>query len=80
MTKEPNPIEGLHVGDRVKLSAEALAKNADITLRGKIGEVVEVRKDGRVSIRFEGDRLLMGRSAETFERIVELGLKAKASK
>ncbi len=78
MTNKPNPIEGLHLGDRVKLNPEALSGSADIiTLQGKIGEVVEVRDDGRVSIRFEGGRLLMGRSAETFERLVELGLKAK---
>ena len=77
MTKRPIPIEGLHLGNRVKLSDAALAKNADITSRGKIGEVVEVREDGRVSVRFEGGRLLIGRSAETFVRLVELGLKAK---
>jgi hypothetical protein len=48
-----------------------------MTLRGKIGEVIERRDDGRVSIRFDNRRLLMGRPAQQFERLVELGLKAK---
>ena len=39
-------------------SGEAIAGNVDIPLRGKIGEVVRPH-GGRVSIRFEGGRLLM---------------------
>ena len=46
-------------------------------LRGKAGEVIECRDDGRVSIRFNNSRLLMGRAAQQFERLVEIGLKAK---
>ena len=60
---------GLNVGDRVRLIADTLAWKAEMTLQGKIGEVVELRTDGRVSIRFENGRLLEGRSVEPFERV-----------
>ena len=63
--QEAYPIAGLHLGDRVKLSDATQAKNADTTsLQGKIGEVVEMRDDGRVSQWFEGGRLLMVRSGD----------------
>jgi hypothetical protein len=48
-----------------------------MTLRGQIGEVIERRDDGRVSIRFDNGRLLMGRDVEPFERLGEPRLKAK---
>ena len=38
-------------------------------LRGKTGEVIECRDDGRVSIRFDNRRLLRGRLAQQFERL-----------
>lgn len=79
MSKKPNPAEGLHLGDRVKFNAEGFAGNTDATLRGKIGDVVAVRDDGRVSVRFEGGRLLIGCSPESFARVVQLG-PAKGSK
>lgn len=60
---------GFKVGDRVRLIADTLAWKAEMTLQGKIGEVVELRTDGRVSIRFENGRLLEGRSVEPFERV-----------
>lgn len=60
---------GFKVGDRVRLIADTLAWKAEMTLQGKVGEVVELRTDGRVSIRFENGRLLEGRSVEPFERV-----------
>ena len=60
---------GLKVGDQVRLIAQTLAWRAEITLRGQIGEVIERRDDGRVSIRFDNGRLLMGRDVEPFERV-----------
>ena len=68
---------GLKVGDQVRLIAQTLAWRAEMTLRGQIGEVIERRDDGRVSIRFDNGRLLIGRDVEPFERVGELGLKAK---
>ena len=68
---------GLKVGDQVRLIAQTLAWRAEMTLRGQIGEVIERRDDGRVSIRFDNGRLLMGRDVEPFERLVEIGLKVK---
>jgi hypothetical protein len=68
---------GLKVGDQVRLIAQTLAWRAEMTLRGQIGEVIERRDDGRVSIRFDNGRLLMGRDVEPFERVVEPRLKAK---
>jgi hypothetical protein len=74
----PQTDSDLKVGDRVKLVPGTLAWKAEMTLRGKTGEVIECRDDGRVSIRFDNRRRLMGRPAQQFERLVELGLKAKA--
>ena len=60
---------GLKVGDRVRLIAGTLAWKAEMTLQGKIGEVIERRGDDRITIRFDNGRLLMGRDAEPFERV-----------
>jgi len=68
---------GLKVGDQVRLIAQTLAWRAEMTLRGQIGEVIERRDDGRVSIRFDNGRLLLGRDVEPFERLGEPGLKAE---
>jgi hypothetical protein len=70
--------EGLRVGDRVRLISESLAWRAEMTLRGKVGEVTERRDDGRITVRFDNGRLLIGRDAEAFER-TSGGLKAKKS-
>jgi hypothetical protein len=69
----PQTDSDLKVGDRVRLVPETLAWKAEMMLRGKAGEVIECRDDGRVSIRFNNSRLLMGRAAQQFERLVELG-------
>jgi hypothetical protein len=76
---QSNPQTGsdLKIGDRVKLIRGTLAWNAEMTLRGKTGEVIECRGDGRVSVQFDSRRVLMGRSAEQFERVVETERKAK---
>jgi hypothetical protein len=67
----------LKVGDRVRLIAETLAWRAEITLQGQIGEIIERREDGRITIRFDNGRLLMAREPESFELVSSLGLKAK---
>jgi len=77
---KPQTDIGLKVGDRVKLIAKTLAWKAEMTLQGKIGEVIERRADGRVSIRFDNGRLLLGREPESFESRFEPkaeGAKAK---
>ncbi len=61
----------------MKLVPKTLTWNAEKMLQGKIGEVTECRGDGRVSVIFDNGRLLMGRETGQFERLVELGLKAK---
>jgi hypothetical protein len=68
---------GLKVGDRVRLIAESLAWKAEMTLQGQIGEVIERRDDGRLTIRYDNGRLLMGQEPESFERVPDMGLKAK---
>jgi hypothetical protein len=55
---------------------DTLAWRAEPYLQGKIGEIIERRDDGRISIRFDSGRLLLGRQPGSFERA--LGLKAKA--
>jgi hypothetical protein len=65
----------LKVGDLVRLIAETLAWRAEATLQGQIAEVIELRENGRVSVRFDNGRLLMGRDPDSFERVA--GLKAK---
>ena len=77
MKQKPPLDDGLNVGDRVKLIPESPTWKAETTLQGKIGEVIEQRDDGRVTVRYDDGRLLMGREAGTFERVVALGLTAK---
>src|SRR5882757_7108023 len=43
----------LKVGDRVRLITETLAWRAEIALQGQIGEIIERREDGRITIRFD---------------------------
>src|SRR5450755_2550873 len=43
----------LRVGDRVRLIAETLAWRTEITLQCQIGEIIERREDGRITIRFD---------------------------
>jgi hypothetical protein len=69
--------EGPAVGDRVRLVAESLGWRAEMTLRGKVGEVTARRDDGRITVRFDNGRLLMGRDADSFERVRESRLAAK---
>jgi len=57
----------LRVGDRVRLIAETLAWRTEITLQCQIGEIIERREDGRITIRFDNGRLLMAREPESFE-------------
>lgn len=77
MKQKPNASSGLHVGDRVKLRPEAPSWKAEMTLQDKVGEVVELRDEGRVTVRFDGGRLLMGQEAGSFERAESIRLKAK---
>ena len=76
---QKSQLEGdLKVGDRVRLIAETLAWRAEMTLQGQIGEVIERRDDGRVTVRFDNGRLLMAREPESFELVPGAqGLKAK---
>jgi hypothetical protein len=69
--RNPQTDSDLKVGDRVKLVPGTLAWKAEMTLRGKTGRVIECHNDGRVSIRFDNRRLLMGRPPQQFERLVE---------
>jgi hypothetical protein len=57
----------LKTGDRVKLVPDKAAWKAEITLQNKTGEVIECRDDGRISIRFDNGRLLLGLPAEQLE-------------
>ena len=57
--------------------AESLAWKAELTLQGQIGQVIERRDDGRLTIRFDNGRLLMGQEPESFERMPDMGLRAK---
>jgi hypothetical protein len=67
---------GLKLGDQVKLIPESLAWKAEVRLRSKTGKVTKIRDDGRVTVRFQNGRPLMGRDAQAFEKF-EIGLKAK---
>jgi hypothetical protein len=73
----PQPDNDLKAGDRVKLVRGTLAWKAEMTLRGRTGEVIECRDDGRASIRFDNRRVLMGRPAQQFERVVETRAESK---
>jgi hypothetical protein len=68
---------GLKVGDRVRLIAESHAWKAEMTLQSQIGEVIERRDDGRLTIRYDNGRLLIGQEPESFERVPDMGLRAK---
>jgi hypothetical protein len=68
---------GFQVGDRVILIAGTLAWKAEITLQGKIGEVIERRQDGRITVRFDNGRLLVGSEPESFD-LVSKGAPSKA--
>jgi hypothetical protein len=67
------PFSKLAIGSGWSL----LAWTAEATLQGQIAEVIELRENGRVSVRFDNGRLLMGRDPNSFERVAGLGLKAK---
>lgn len=75
--KPPPSHTVLKISDRVRLVSGTVTWKGEVALQGKIGEVVEHRDDGRVTVRFDGGRLLVGSDAEHFERRVELGLKVK---
>ena len=57
--------------------AESLAWKAEMTLQGQVGEVIERRDDGRLTIRYDNGRLLMGQEPESFERVPDIALRAK---
>jgi hypothetical protein len=77
MKQKSESENDLKVGDRVRLKAQTLAWRAEMTLQGQIGEVVGRRDDGRVTIRFDGGKLLMGRDVNSFEGVREPdGMKA----
>ena len=65
------------VGDRVRLSPESQEWKADTLLQGKIGEVIERRDDGRITVRFDNGRLLMAGDPNVLERVHELPSKIK---
>jgi hypothetical protein len=75
--KEPGSDSAFKVGDRVRLIPESLGWSAEQRLRDKIGEVVESRDDGRITVRFDNGQLLIGRDPNGFERSRDVGLKAK---
>jgi hypothetical protein len=79
MNQKSRPETGLKVGDRVRLIAETLAWKTEKNLQGQIAEVIELRDNGRVSVRFDNGRLLLGQEAGSFERVAGLGPKAKSS-
>jgi hypothetical protein len=66
---KPKSQADFNVGDRVRLIADTLAWRAEKALQNKPGEVVERRDDGRVSIRYDGGRLLLGRDPKDFEAV-----------
>jgi hypothetical protein len=45
--------------------------------QGQIGEVIERRGDGRITIQFDNDRLLMALEHEFFERVSDSEAKGK---
>jgi hypothetical protein len=48
-----------------------------MTLQDQIGEVIERRDDGRVTVRFDNGRLLMAREPKSFEWVSGLTAKGK---
>jgi len=69
--KQSNPPTDneLKIGDRVRLVSETPLRKGEMDLQGQIGEVVECPEVKRVTVRFAGGRLRMGRDAELFERV-----------
>jgi hypothetical protein len=67
---------GLKVGDLVKIVAGSLPWR-EIHLRDEIGELIELREDGKITVLFNNGRLLVGRDHEAFERTNGSGLKVK---
>jgi len=65
------------IGDQVMLIAGTLAWKSEMTLQGKVGEVIERRDDGRITVRFDHGRLIMGGEAASFERASSQVLKPK---
>ena len=53
----------VQIGDQVMLIAGTLAWKSEMTLQGKVGEVIERRDDGRITVRFDCRR--EDRSAST---------------
>jgi hypothetical protein len=69
MKQSNAPDTGLKIGDRVRLVPGTPLRKDEMNLQGQIGEVVECPEAKRVTVRFPGGRLLMGRDAELFERV-----------
>ena len=69
MKQKSQLVAGFQVGDRVILIASTLAWKAEMTLQGKIGEVIERRRDGRITARFDNGRLLVGSEPKSFDRV-----------
>jgi hypothetical protein len=69
--KPPPTHTVLKIGDQVRLVSKTLTWSAEITLQGKIGDVIECSDDGtttkRVTVRFPNGRLLTSRDAGLFE-------------
>jgi hypothetical protein len=69
--KPPPTHTVLKIGDRVRLVSKTLTWSAEMTLQGKIGDVIEGSDDGtatkRVTVRFPNGRLLTSRDAGLFE-------------
>lgn len=68
-------LPDFEVGDQVRLIADTLAWRAEMSLRGKIGQVVERRSDGRISVLYGNGKRLLGRDGRTFEHANAVGLK-----
>jgi transcription elongation GreA/GreB family factor len=77
MTQKSQLEAVLKVGDRVRLIAETLPWKTEKALQGQIADVIELRDNGRISVRFDNGRLLLGREADSFERVAGHGPKAK---
>jgi hypothetical protein len=69
--KPPPDHTVLKIGDRVRLASGTLTWSPEMTLQGKIGDVIECSDDGaatkRVTVRFPNGRLLTSRNVGMFE-------------
>jgi hypothetical protein len=72
MNQKPQLEGDLKVGHRVRLIPETLSWRAEKPLQGQIAEVIELRDNGRVSVRFANGKILMGRDAGSFELVAGL--------